>query len=256
MLKGSINLVSLKFFIAGILSGILGLHIFNVVTAPKLPTTIDSTYSKVDSKEKMKIFVSEKLKQKNFLIQPQTQTKKSDISGCEVIENSDASELKVRFSFQLEKLQKHFPEIDLASIPEKNLKDVLVTAAMDMSKNSTQRIESLAALKLLDESPLPSELVDQVISDLPRFIANNDSPSAVEALMLIEDDVQEYQFSQLLELNRSDDVDIRMATIFAIANADPYRQNKHVFEQLYKYDKSKMVRDTAYNILKNEYSYE
>lgn len=258
IVKGNINLASLTYFLAGIFSAVLGLHIINLVVTPKIPIKSDSSYAKVGSNENSKFLIEENIKQTNLVEPSQSKIKntKPAIQVCEALVNTDVEEPKVRFTFQIDKLQMHFPNQDLSSIPRHKLKEVLVTAAMDTSKNNTQRIESLAALKLLDESPLPVELVDLVISDLPRFIAENDSPSAVEALILIEDDVQEYQFSQLLELNQTEDVDIRMASIFAIANADPYRQNKHVFEALFQNDKSQMVRDMAYNILINEYSYE
>jgi len=251
-------LAYLKVFLAGILLGILGLHIFNTFTAPKTSVTSDSSYSKEGSDNNSTFLVAENIKKKTVFEQSQSQikNKQADIPACEIMVNTDATEPKVKFPFQINKLQKNFPHQDLASIPEHKLTEVLVTAAMDTSKTNAQRVESLAALKLLGEGTLPGELVDLIISDLPRFIAENDSPNAVEALMLIEDDVQEYQFSQLLDLNQTEDVDIRMASIIAIANADPYRQNKHVFEQLYHNDKSQMVRDTAYNILLNEYSNE
>jgi len=249
-------LASLKFFIAGIFSGIVGLHIFNALTASEVPKQADYKYLAVVPHKAINTPFTEKFKPQKLVNAPQIQAKyeQPDMSDCKVIATTATAEQKVKFSFKLGELQNSFPDTDLASMPEQNLKDFLVTTALDPSKDNLQRIESLAALKLLDDNPLSSELVDQVISDLPKFIAENDSPSAVEALMLIEDDVQEYQFYQLLELNQSEDIDIRMATIFAIANADPYRQNKHVFDQLYKHDKSQMVRDTAYNILKNEYS--
>ena len=219
--KESINLSSLKIFLAGAFSGALGLYIFNIVTAPKLQITSASIYIKEDFNEDSETLLVEKSQQNNKFEPSQSPSKnKQPITPvCEVIENTGVTEQKIRFTFQIDKLQKHFPNQDLSSISGHKLKEVLVTAAMDTSKTNTQRIESLAALKLLDDTPLPIELVDLVIADLPRFIAENDSPSAVEALMLIEDDVQEYQFSQLLELHKSEDVDIRMASIIAIANA-------------------------------------
>jgi len=251
------NTASLKIFILGLLFGVLGSYIFSqIVSEDNLnegiadTTLVSQGYENnfLPTEAPIKVSNSENVGKDNEV----KKHKPASVLTCDTFTRNKNSDINFRFEF--DKLQKFFPDQDLKLLGSQSLKETLRNSVLDSSMNNLKRIESLSALKLLDESRLPAELVDQILADLPKFIAENDTPAAVEALILIEGDVQEYQLSQLLDLNQSEDVDIRMATIFAIANADPYRENKHVFEQLYKHDKSKVVRDTAYNILVNEYS--
>jgi len=159
----------------------------------------------------------------------------------------------VKYQFDLNKLNKYFPNQALQVLKKSELKGVLIDSVMNLSKNNEERVASLAALKLLDESHLPEHIVEQIVSELPHFLEVNESENVVEALMLIEDDVKEAQLTSLLALGESEHPDIRIASMYAIANADRYKQNKSYFENLYNHDESQMIRDIAHNILVNEY---
>jgi len=159
----------------------------------------------------------------------------------------------VNYQVDLNKLKKYFPNQELQVLDKSELKGVLIDSVMNLSKNNEERVASLAALKLLDESHLPEQLVEQIVSELPQFLEVNESENVVQALMLIEDDVKEAQLTSLIALGESEHPDIRIASMYAIANADRYKQNKSYFENLYNNDESEMIRDIAHNILVNEY---